>query len=222
MSKYVMSDIHGCYDMFIEMLEKINFKDEDELYILGDIIDRGDKPIDILNYIINHKNITLLKGNHEVLMCSYLLDGDLTLWMLNGGSTTYSQILANQDVNYIDKVCDYFKRCPTIVVVDKFILVHGGVYFPENYNELSIDEFIKHQDEENCLWQRSHIGNEKQFKDYTIICGHTPVQVIEDNQKDIKIVHKLGHKYIDCGCYYELNGGKLSCLRLDDLAEYYV
>lgn len=217
-----MSDIHGCYDMFIEMLEKINFKDEDELYILGDIIDRGDKPIDILNYIINHKNITLLKGNHEDMMCSYLLDGDLSLWMYNGGCTTYNQILINNDVNYIHQVCDYFKKCPTIMVVDKFILVHGGIDFPENYNDLSIDEFIECQDEEDCLWQRSHIGNEKQFKDYTIICGHTPTQVIEDNQKDVKIVHRLGHKYIDCGCHYKLNGGKLSCLRLDDLAEYYV
>lgn len=29
--KYVMSDIHGCYDEFINMLELINFSDEDEL-----------------------------------------------------------------------------------------------------------------------------------------------------------------------------------------------
>lgn len=221
MAKYVMSDLHGCYDKFIQMLEKIEFKDTDELYILGDIIDRGNKPIDILNYIINHKNITLLKGNHEDMMCTFLLDGDLTLWMLNGGSTTYSQILANQDVNYIDKVCDYFKKCPIVMVVDKYILVHGGVYFPENYNELSIDEFIKHQDEENCLWQRSHIGNEKQFKDYTIICGHTPVQNIVDNE-EIKIMHRLGHIYIDCGCYFEEANGKLACLRLDDLKEFYI
>lgn len=29
--KYVMSDIHGCYDEFINMLELINFNNEDEL-----------------------------------------------------------------------------------------------------------------------------------------------------------------------------------------------
>lgn len=29
--KYVMSDIHGCYDEYIRMLELINFSDEDEL-----------------------------------------------------------------------------------------------------------------------------------------------------------------------------------------------
>ena len=63
--KYVMSDIHGCYDEFIEMLNKINFSKEDELYILGDILDRGNKPIDILDYVISHKNIYLIKGNSK-------------------------------------------------------------------------------------------------------------------------------------------------------------
>lgn len=29
--KYVMSDIHGCYDEYMRMLELINFSDEDEL-----------------------------------------------------------------------------------------------------------------------------------------------------------------------------------------------
>lgn len=29
--KYVMSDIHGCYDEYIRMLEVINFNEGDEL-----------------------------------------------------------------------------------------------------------------------------------------------------------------------------------------------
>ena len=42
---YVMSDLHGQYNAFLKMLELINFTDEDELYILGDIIDRGPNPL---------------------------------------------------------------------------------------------------------------------------------------------------------------------------------
>lgn len=38
---YVMSDIHGCGNMYHEMLRKIQFCDSDHLYILGDAIDRG-------------------------------------------------------------------------------------------------------------------------------------------------------------------------------------
>ena len=36
---YVLSDLHGHYNIFIKMLEKINFSDDDVLYILGDCCD---------------------------------------------------------------------------------------------------------------------------------------------------------------------------------------
>ena len=66
MALYVMSDIHGEYDMFLEILEKIKFDSEkDLLYILGDIFDRGPKPLEVLEYIVTHKNIELILGNHE-------------------------------------------------------------------------------------------------------------------------------------------------------------
>ena len=51
--EYVISDIHGCYDKFINMLKLINFSEEDTLYILGDIFDRGDKPLQIRLYSIS-------------------------------------------------------------------------------------------------------------------------------------------------------------------------
>ena len=40
MATYVVSDIHGEYDMFVELLEKISLREDDTLYILGDILDR--------------------------------------------------------------------------------------------------------------------------------------------------------------------------------------
>ena len=57
MSTYVMSDLHGEYDKFIKMLTKISFSDNDKLIIIGDIFDRGEKPLQILDYIINKDNI---------------------------------------------------------------------------------------------------------------------------------------------------------------------
>ena len=41
MATYVMADIHGEYDMFVKLLEKIRLKDSDTLYILGDILNRA-------------------------------------------------------------------------------------------------------------------------------------------------------------------------------------
>ena len=48
MSIYVMSDIHGCYDEFMQMLNLISFSDYDELWIIGDICDRGPKNMKLL------------------------------------------------------------------------------------------------------------------------------------------------------------------------------
>ena len=52
MSTYVMSDIHGCKAEFDEMLNKISFTDYDELYIIGDVCDRGPNPIGIHHHKI--------------------------------------------------------------------------------------------------------------------------------------------------------------------------
>ena len=41
---YVCGDIHGQYDDYIQILEQIDLKDDDTLYIIGDAIDRGATP----------------------------------------------------------------------------------------------------------------------------------------------------------------------------------
>lgn len=68
---YVMSDIHGCYDEFMKMIDLIQLKENDALYILGDVIDRGNGSLQILDYIMSHKNIKMLLGNHEDLLLKW-------------------------------------------------------------------------------------------------------------------------------------------------------
>ena len=45
---YAMSDLHGCYEKYIQMVEMIRFKSEDTLYVLGDVVDRGEDGVKIL------------------------------------------------------------------------------------------------------------------------------------------------------------------------------
>lgn len=208
--KYVMSDIHGCYDEYIRMLELINFSDEDELYILGDIFDRGNKPLEILDHVLGNKNIHLLKGNHEKMFEEAYESGDISLWYYNGGG-------------YEEMLYKYIKKLPFVKVIDKFILVHAGLYFPNNCNELTIEEFVNIQEEDTCLWDRSNVGSiDNTFKDYKVIVGHTPVQSITNNCEDVKIIHHGSAIYIDCGCVFKKANGKLACLCLDTMEEFYI
>lgn len=45
MATYVISDIHGEYEKFMELLEEIELEENDTLYVLGDVLDRGKHPI---------------------------------------------------------------------------------------------------------------------------------------------------------------------------------
>ena len=56
---YVMSDLHGCFDKYRAMLDKINFNAEDTLYILGDVVDRGEDGIKILLDMMSRTSISL-------------------------------------------------------------------------------------------------------------------------------------------------------------------
>ena len=41
---YVMSDIHGCYEQYLKLLGLIGFSDGDDLFVLGDVVDRSKQP----------------------------------------------------------------------------------------------------------------------------------------------------------------------------------
>ena len=48
---YFVSDIHGEYELFCSLLEKINFSDDDTLYICGDILEKGNSSLKVLELI---------------------------------------------------------------------------------------------------------------------------------------------------------------------------
>ena len=103
---YCISDIHGEYDKFTELLDKIDLRDTDTLYILGDILDRGPHPIRTLLKVMEMPNVVCLLGNHELMARECLeffydevtedrlesLDDEmvenLMIWLYNGSKTT--------------------------------------------------------------------------------------------------------------------------------------
>ena len=66
MATYVISDIHGCFDEFLKMLEKISFSESDRLYLAGDYIDRGKQSLEMLRWLEDRpENVLPIKGNHD-------------------------------------------------------------------------------------------------------------------------------------------------------------
>ena len=66
MNTYVISDIHGCFDEFQQMLDQIGFSDSDRLILAGDYIDRGPNSLEMLRWLERRPgNVVAIRGNHD-------------------------------------------------------------------------------------------------------------------------------------------------------------
>ena len=148
MSTYVMSDLHGNFCAYQKMLEKIELKSEDKLYILGDILDRGPNPIKIILDLMNRPNVEILAGNHCVMACECfeillqeiteesLLQMDETAmdqllgWQLNGGASTINELRQydKETQKQVLRFIQNFSLYDEIEVSGKtYVLVHAGL-----------------------------------------------------------------------------------------------
>lgn len=218
MARYICSDIHGMYDEFLKMLEEIEFSDNDELYIIGDVIDRGPKSIETITHIMDSKNMFLILGNHESAMLDYYrgkwvheswADHE---WFSFGGESTRKDFI-KLDKELKNKILDYIESLPDYLVLDNFVLVHGGFYI--DGDEDTLERALFNSNTEEKVWNREFFENDQRVLDYTTIIGHTPTITFNENN----IIHKNNKILIDCGCYF---GGKLACIRLDDMKEFYI
>lgn len=231
MSTYVISDIHGMYDMWKHMMEKIKLTDDDRLIVIGDVIDRGSDGVKILQEIMDNKNITMLIGNHELMMLENWFNPDdseiADNWMYNGGYPTV-QAMMRLSAEEQDKIIQFLRNCVIEAHVStddgrRFHLVHGWLS-PVNEKE-NHGEYIY-----NSVWGRPGIRTAKcKSAEGTLIIGHTPVMNLYDldeckdfSRNHFRIMHAPNFINIDCGCGHKADGDCLSCLRLDDMKEFYV
>lgn len=217
---YAVSDLHGEYEGFMALLDKIGFGAGDKMYILGDVIDRGRKPAYLLEYISGQGNMEMILGNHEEMFLSYLSTGKssaLNLWMDNGGETTLFQygMLPQERKN---SIVDYLQSRQLYKILAGFILVHAGIN-AAGIQGNTIEEIMERQKKDDLLWIRSRFYRNPALPGKTILFGHTPTVFIHGRHtiwRDELYRDKIG---IDCGAAY---GGRIGCLRLDDMEEFYV
>ncbi|MBK9054938.1 MAG: serine/threonine protein phosphatase [Chloroflexi bacterium] len=65
MKQLVVGDIHGCYAEFQELIDKAGIGADDQIIALGDIVDRGPEPVQVVEFFRTHPNAISLAGNHE-------------------------------------------------------------------------------------------------------------------------------------------------------------
>ena len=223
---YAISDIHGCYEKYIDMLKKFGFNYNDKLYVLGDVLDRGNGGIDVLLDMINRKNVIPLFGNHDYtayiildaictnkeLVHTKQFDSVLKQWLSDGGEPTYNAFMAlnNEDKNRILLYMSTFSYYYEVTIGEKrFLLSHT---LPEK--EIL---FAPGRMKSKYFLIGEPDYDETYFSDKYTVSGHTPTSLIKFGANGI--LKQNNHIAIDCGAVF---GGKLGCICLNDLTEFYV
>ena len=221
---YVMSDIHGYYEKFKEMLETIRLRDDDILYILGDSVDVGDEPMELINDLSMRLNVYAIAGEHDYLAARMLHGFDkmlksgatpeagyiseMTAWVQDGGQTTLDGF-RNLDAEEREGVLEYLADMTLFEEVEvkgkSYLLMHAGI---ANYDpDVELDDY-----QPDDFFSEALDATYELIEDQTLVVGHVPT-------KSGKIEYGEGSIFINCGVS---EGGKLACLCLETGKEYYV
>lgn len=232
---YLMSDIHGEYRKLLHMLETINFDEKDTLYIIGDVVDRGQEPIEIIEWVMRTPNAHLLRGNHESMFLDYLnapeamKESVLYMWIRNGGLTTFEGY-EKRSVEEKERIKAFVENLPYYKILDDVLLVHSGVEVIKTKETLPLEEIMRRQSENALLWSRGEFYGFEGIPGVKIFFGHTPTVLIQESLGEtvtnpMQIWHdkvygdKIG---LDCGAVFSQRGGRLACVCLETMKEYYV
>ncbi len=227
-----MSDIHGDITLFKRALEEAKFCAEDYLFVIGDMIEKGD-PLDnqsMLNYCLElskRDNVFFLAGNCDEVFRFILppLDQkrflyyatDLKKSVINDMAADMNYpISKDMDIlDYIKKIeesyPEYFKfieELPDVIFInDLLVLVHGG-----------INDIYNIPKEALSLLKYDHFLEASPIQPITMIVGHNPTRNYRVDVASVNPIFDF-RKNIICldGGNNVVKGGQLNVVYLDSL-----
>lgn len=205
--RFVITDIHGCFQTFLKLIDKISLRKEDQLFILGDMVDRGP-----YSYLVIEKIAQLitegyaifpLRGNHEQLFLNFNRENPRKLKIFAGRQ--YARHLLNENGNLPESIDLFFSRLPYYYETDMAYLVHAG------FNTRKKEPFEEWKD---MIWMRDFEYEKKKFKKKMVIHGHVPIHF---DQISAAVASGKRNINLDNGCIRAgiLGYGKLVCFNLD-------
>ncbi|OSX87301.1 metallophosphoesterase [Bacillus mycoides] len=182
----VISDIHGELNLLKELLHKVNFKDDDYLIINGDLCEKGNDSIGVVNYVmdlvVSKPNVYVIEGNCEAVVGAFVNENPALInYLCTRKNTIFNEWLAklNVTVNEESDICEvknilmgrfskeikWLTELPTAIETDDYIFVHAGLEDRENWRQT---------DRKNAI-AMPEFFNKSHRADKYVIVGHWPV-----------------------------------------------
>jgi serine/threonine protein phosphatase 1 len=194
-----IGDIHGHYDGLISLLDVIAPGSSDQLYFVGDLIDRGPKSAQVVEFVRKNKYHCVL-GNHEQLLIEAFPNGETHMptfqgWLYSGGQTT---LASYESVDKLFEDLEWIKTLPFYMDLGDVWLVHAGVNPQRTLPQQSSHEFC---------WIRDtfHAHDRPYFPDKLIITGHT-ITFTFPGVSPGQVAQGPGWLDIDTGAYHPKSG----------------
>jgi len=198
--RIVIGDVHGHYDGLMLLLEALAPSSDDRVYFLGDLIDRGPKSAQVLDFV-QHSPYQTLLGNHEQLMLDALSGDSVDMrawqsWLYSGGDATVASYRYTGMMPY--KHLEWLRSLPTHLDLGDIWLVHAGVHPTMPFALQSIEQLC---------WIRKefHTISKPYFPNKLIIVGHTITFTFEGVRPG-ELVRGQGWLDIDTGAYHPKSG----------------
>jgi len=185
--RWVIPDIHGCVKTVTSLVtEMVRPMRSDEIYFLGDYVDRGPDSKGVIDFIMSLEksgyDVTALRGNHEDLMVELsdarkkarspwwhdFFNRKNKAWLDMGGKATLACFGAQHIGEIPEEYIEWMRGLRHYVELDRYILVHAGLNFKiENPFE----------DLQSMLWLREYEIKPEMIGGRLVVHGHVPVNL---------------------------------------------
>lgn len=213
MSRYATTDLHGCLHTFRRLVEhKLQLTRYDELYLLGDYVNKGPDSRGVLDYLMQLQSagyqVRCLRGNHD----QALLDAARHRWRWDwlgprGRLPTLRSFGVSRLANIPSRYLDWLGALPYEIELPDFVLVHAGYDF-------SLPPAEMRQDHSTMLNTKKFVYDPSRLGGRRLLHGHVPTPTAQVRTKAALRPGALG---LDTGCVYRHNPelAHLAALNLD-------
>lgn len=218
----VISDIHGEIDLFLTLLDKCQFSNNDYLIILGDIIEKGNDNLNTLRYIMNlskKSNVFVVKGNCDRVLeysnmglkaqndiLNYLKDNQKSIF-IEGANELGVKIDSIDNLikvsKHLEEESSFIQSLPAVLVSEQLVFAHAGI------------RSLKEDNYRYIYGTRTFYEDGHDLNQYVIV-GHLPVKNLAKNILNLNPLYDFDRKIIAIDGGNVVAEGQLNALIIEN------